>query len=87
MSFRGKWDAKFMVFFNSADDAQRFVTMIPYQNRNGTITYGRPILDGVYVFTGGKISDNEALAVFNAIIAPGSNQKRTAFYDRQPPGV
>lgn len=64
---------KSVVFFDNADDAQRSTAKIPYSNREGTMTYGRPIQDGVYVFTGGRILGDEALAVFNAIRAPGSN--------------
>lgn len=58
---------------------------IPYSNREGAMTYGRPIQDGVYVFTGGRISGDEAPAVFNAISSPGINQKRAVFYDWGPP--
>lgn len=76
---------KFMVFFDNADDALRFAGKVSYYGREGTLTFGRPISDGVYVFTGGRISNDEALAVFNAIRAPGSNQKRAVFYGWDPP--
>jgi len=77
---------KFFVQFDNVEDAQKMITKIPYFNRKGTLTYIRPCADGCYLFTGGKISNDEALQVFNTIRDPNSRQKGTYFYDWKPPG-
>lgn len=76
---------KFFIEFDQYEDVERFTASIPYLHRSGTVTYARPWKNGFHAFTGGKISDSEALAVMKAIRSPGSGQKGATFTDWTPP--
>lgn len=78
---------KFFAQFDTVDDAKVITTKIPYFNREGTLTYIIPCADGCNLFTGGKISNDEALQVFNTLRDPKSHQKGTTFYDWEPPVI
>lgn len=76
---------KFFVEFDRYEDVERFTEKIPYLNRAATVTYARPWSSGYHLFTGGKISEAEARAVFAAIRSPGSGQTGATFTDWTPP--
>lgn len=76
---------KFFVEFDGYEDVERLTAKIPYLHRSGTVTYARPWRNGYHLFTGGKISNAEALAIMTAIRAPGSGQKGATFTDWTPP--
>ena len=76
---------KFFAQFDNMEDAENMHASIIYLHRKGTVTYIRPNLDGYRLFTGGKISNDEALQIFNTIRHHNSGQKGTMFYDWDPP--
>ena len=81
----------FMPHFESVDDALRFERSVPYKKRKGTITciIGGLILkngkQGFVVATGGDISGSEAVAIFDQICKPETNQKGCPLVGWTPP--
>ncbi|MGI5971603.1 MAG: hypothetical protein ACOX7P_07775 [Oscillospiraceae bacterium] len=74
---------KFFAVLSSAEDTIRFINDIPYLNRKGTVTFVRPESNGFRLFTGGKISKQEALSILELIKNTDVNHG-AYFYDWSP---
>jgi hypothetical protein len=72
---------KFFAFFQTLEDAKKIAAKIPYIERHGTVTYIRQTVEGYQLFTGGKISQEEAAKVAAIIMDPNSLQIGTTFFD------
>src|SRR3989304_2449445 len=58
---------KFQTFFDAQKKAEAFCKKIPYMNRDKTVTFIRPVTDGFMLFTGGKMTGEEAMQILDAL--------------------